>query len=120
MTSKLEKWRYIVPTPDQPKLWSLLEALEKLRDRGLTVAMVIMSFHRQRVLPLMAQWQRLDQMTSGEPIEGIRMSATTLTTDDILRRVRETVAGGPSEADLFTVAMHPSWGHVSMVSQVLL
>ena len=74
MESQLEKWRYGVPTADQPKLWPLLEALERLRSRGLTAAVVVAAFHRRRVLPLMAQWQRLFEMTSDEPIDGVWLS----------------------------------------------
>jgi len=41
-----EKWRYGVPREDQPKLQSLLEGLEKLRNHGLTAAVVVAAFHR--------------------------------------------------------------------------
>jgi len=51
------------------------------------------AFHRRRVLPLMARWQRLFEMTPGEPIDGIRLSAVALSDEEILRRVRETVEG---------------------------
>ena len=55
MESQPEKWRYGVLTADQPKLLPLLEALERLRGRGLTAAVVVVAFHRRRVLPLMAR-----------------------------------------------------------------
>jgi len=55
MESQLEKWRYGVLTADQPKLRPLLEALERLRSRGLMAAVVVVAFHRRRVLPLMAR-----------------------------------------------------------------
>ena len=64
----------------------------------------------------MARRLRLDQMMLDGSIEGSRMSVASLTTDEILRWVREPVAGGPSEVDLFTVPMRPSDGYVSLVS----
>ena len=83
----------LVPLADQPKLQPLLRALERLRSRGLTVAMVVAAFHRWRVLPLMARWQRLFEMTPGEPIDGIRLSVIALSDKEIPRQVRETMEG---------------------------
>ena len=80
---------------DQPKLQPLLKALERLHSHGLTAAMVVAAFHRQRVLPLMAWWHRLFEMTPGEPIDGIRLSAVTFSDEEILRRVRD--GGGAAE-----------------------
>jgi hypothetical protein len=48
-----ENWSYGVIEEDQPKLQPLLDALRRLRRRGLTVGMVAAAFHRRRVLPLM-------------------------------------------------------------------
>ena len=61
--SQPEKWRYGVLLADQPKLQPLLEALERLRGRSLTAAVVMAAFHCWRVLPLMARRQRLFEMT---------------------------------------------------------
>ena len=71
MESCPEKWKYGVPREDQPKLQPLLEGLERLRDCGLTTAVVVAAFHLRRVLPLMAQRRRLFEMRPDEPIEGI-------------------------------------------------
>ena len=81
-----EKWRYGIPREEQPKLQPLRDGLEKLRNRCLTAAMVVAAFHRRRVLPLMARWRRLFDMRPDEPIEGIRMSATALSEEAVLRR----------------------------------
>jgi len=78
---------------DQPKLQPLLRALERLRSRGLTVAVVVAAFHRRRVLSLMARRQRLFEMTPDEPIDGVRLSVVILFDEEILRQVRETVEG---------------------------
>jgi hypothetical protein len=48
-----DNWSYGVIEEDQPKLQLLLDALRRLRLRGLTVGMVAAWFHRWRVLPLM-------------------------------------------------------------------
>ena len=93
MESQPERWRYGVLLADQPKLQPLLKALERMWSCGLTAAVVVAAFHRQRVLPLMARRQRLFEMTPSEPIDGIRLSAVALSDEEILRRVRETVEG---------------------------
>jgi hypothetical protein len=51
--SREDNWIYGVVEEDKPKLQSLLNALRRLRQRGLTVGMVAAAFHCQRVLPLM-------------------------------------------------------------------
>ena len=48
-----KKWRYGVLREEQPKLQPLLDGLEKLRNRCLTVAVVVVAFHHRRVLSLM-------------------------------------------------------------------
>ena len=120
MESQPEKWRYGVPVVDHPKLQPLLEGLERLRSRGLTPAMVMAAFHRQRVLPLMAWRRRLFNMTPDEPIEGIRMSAVALSEEEILCRVREMVEGRLRSSGLTPFPMRPSRGYISLVSCALL
>ena len=111
-----KRWKYGVPREDQPKLQPLLEGLERLRGRGLTVAVVVAAFHGRRVLPLMAQRQRLFEMRPGEPNEGIQMSATALSDEVVLRRVRETVDGKLKSGGLTHIVMRPSQGYLSLVS----
>ena len=86
MESQPEKWGYGVIKPDQPRLEPLLRALGKLRDRGLTAAVVVAAFHRRRVLPLMAPRWHLFEMTPSNPIEGIKMSTFALADEEILCR----------------------------------
>ena len=88
MGSCPERWKYGVPREDQPKLQPLLEGLQRLWDRHLTAAMVVVAFHSQRVLPLMARWRRLFEMRPDEPIAGIRLSASAISDEEILRQVR--------------------------------
>ena len=47
-------------------------------------------------------------MRPDEPIEGIRMSFSTLSDEEILRRVRETVEGWLKIGGLTLFAMRPS------------
>ena len=74
------------------------------------VAMVVAAFHRWRVLPLMARWQRLFEMTPGEPIDGIRLSTVTLSDEEVLCQVRDTVEGRQRSSDLTPFPMCPTWG----------
>jgi hypothetical protein len=50
--SREENWTYVIVEDDKPKLEPLLDALRRLRQRGLTAGMVAATFHRRRVLPL--------------------------------------------------------------------
>ena len=79
-------------------------------------AMVVAAFHRRRVLPLMARWWCLFEMTPDEPIGGIRMSAVALPDEEILRRVRETVEARLRSSGLSLFLVRPSWGYISLVS----
>jgi hypothetical protein len=48
--SREENWTYDVVKEDKPKLQPILDALRRLRQRGLTVGMVAATFHLRRVL----------------------------------------------------------------------
>ena len=111
-----EKWRYGIPREEQPRLQPLLDGLEKLRIRCLTTAVVVVTFHHRRVLPLMARRRRLFDMRPDEPIEGIRMSAAALSDDAVLRRVREAVDGKMKSGGLTHIVMRPSRGYLSLIS----
>ena len=79
--------------------------------------MVVATFHRRRVLPLMARRRRLFEMKPGEPIEGTRMSSSTLSDEEILRRVGEMVEVKLRGGNLTPIAMRPSRGFLSLVSR---
>ena len=111
-----EKWGYRVLREDQSKLQPLLEGLERLLGRCLTAAVVVVAFHRRRVLPLMARWWRLFDMKLNELIEGIRMSAAALSDDAVLHRVREAVDGKMKSGGQTHIVMRPSQGYLSLVS----
>ena len=75
------------------------------------------AFHHQRVLPLMARQRRLFKMRPDDSIEDIRLSASTLSNEEILRRVREAVDVKLQSGGLTTLAMRPSRGYLSLVSR---
>jgi hypothetical protein len=52
VTKSGTNWRYGAPRERQKNLHPLLEALQVLRDGGLTAAGVVAAIHRRRVLPL--------------------------------------------------------------------
>ncbi|XP_066323257.1 uncharacterized protein [Miscanthus floridulus] len=57
--------------------------------------MVMAAFHHRRVLPLMAQRQRLFEKTPGEPIDDIRLSTVALSNKEILRWGMRDVRASP-------------------------
>ena len=79
--------------------------------------MVVAAFHHRRVLPLMARQRRLFEMRPGEPNEGIRMSSSALSDEEILHRVGETVEAKLRGGNLTPIAMRPSRGFLSLVSR---
>jgi hypothetical protein len=120
MTDRPTKWRWGAPAFEQPRLQPLLDALKRLWDDGLTVARVIVAFHRRWVLPLMARRLCLDQMEEGAPLEGCQMSNASLMVTEVTRSVTYTVAAGFTVADLNWVSMRPTRGHISLVSMTIL
>jgi hypothetical protein len=115
--SRKEKWEYDIIEEDKPKLQPLLDALRRLRLRGLTAGMVAAAFHRRRVLPLMQRRLRLDKMKLGVSLEGSRMSHETLPLDEVGRFAR-WVMGGFKQEDIDKVPMRPNQGFEPLVCVV--
>jgi hypothetical protein len=63
-------WRWGATREKQEKLQPLLDALQKLRDDGLTAAGVVAVIHRRRVLPLAERRLPLSEMKPGVDLEG--------------------------------------------------
>jgi hypothetical protein len=82
---------------------------------GLTAARVVAAIHRRRVLPLAERRLRLAEMRPGVDSEDSRMSSTSLSADDLLKRVTNMV-GRPEAGALSQPAMCPDHGYVSLVS----
>jgi hypothetical protein len=65
VTAAGNNWRWGATRENQEKLQPILQALQKLRDGGLTAAGVVAAIHRRRVLPLAERRLRLAEMKSG-------------------------------------------------------
>jgi hypothetical protein len=119
LMSREDNWSYGVVEEEQPKLQPLLDALRRLRQRGLTAGMVVAAFHRRRVLLLMQRRLRIDEMTPGVLLEGSRMSHETLPLDEVARRARWMV-GSFKQEDIDKVPMRPNQGFEPLASVVSL
>ena len=108
-------WQWGATREKQEKLQPILQALQKLRDGGLTAAGVIAAIHRRRVLPLAERSLRLAEMKPGVNLEGSQMSLTSLSADDLLKRVASTI-GKQDAGALSQPAMRLDGGYVSLVS----
>jgi hypothetical protein len=87
VTAAGDNWCWGATRENQEKLQPILRALQKLQAEGLTAAGVVAAIHRRRVLPLAERWLRLSEMKPGVDLEGSWMSSTSLSADDVLRRV---------------------------------
>jgi hypothetical protein len=115
VTTADTNWRYGAPRERQKNLQPLLEALQELRDEGLTAVGVVAAIHRRRVLPLTERRLSLSEMMSGVDLEGSQMSSVPLPADDLHRRVASTV--GKLDAGALTQpSMRPERGCISLVS----
>jgi hypothetical protein len=117
LMAREENWTYDVVEDDKPKLEPLLDALRRLRHRGLTAGMVAAAFHRRRVLPLTQRRLWLDEMTPEASLEGTRMSHESLPVDEVVRCARWMV-GSFRQEDIDRVPMRPTQGFKPLVSVV--
>jgi hypothetical protein len=115
VTTADSNWRYGAPRDRQKNLQPLLEALQELRDGGLTAAGVVAAIHRRRVLPLTERRLLLSEMTPGVDLEGSQMSSVPLPADDLHRQVAGTV-GRLDAGALTQLPMRPERGCMSLVS----
>jgi hypothetical protein len=91
VTATGSNWCYGAAREKQKNLQPLLEALQELRDGGLTAVGVLAAIHRRRVLPLTERRLLLSEMMPGVDLEGSQMSSVPLSADDLHRRVGGTV-----------------------------
>jgi hypothetical protein len=115
VTAAGSNWRWGAMREKHEKLQPLLEALQKLRDGGLTAARVVEAIHRRRVLPLAERRLPFSEMKPGVDLEGSQTSSASLSTDDLRRRVTGTV-GRLDAGALTQPVMRPERGYVSLVS----
>jgi hypothetical protein len=115
VTAAADAWRHGTPHERQKNLEPLLQALEALREGGLTAAGVIAAIHRRRVLPLAERRLSLWEMTSEADWEGSRMSPDPLPFDALQWRV--SAALGKQDPHAFSQPpMRPDRGCVTLVS----
>jgi hypothetical protein len=115
VTAAGSNWHWGATREKQEKLQPLLEALQRLRDGGLTTVGVVAAIHRRRMLPLAERWLPLLEMKLGIDLEGSPMSSASLSADDLRRRVAGTV--GRLDAGALTQPVkRPERGYVSLVS----
>jgi hypothetical protein len=108
-------WRWGATRERQEKPQPILQALQRLRDGGLTAAGVVAAIHRRRVLPLAERRLQLSEMRPGADLEGSQMSSASLPDDDLRKWVVGTVER--LEVDTLTQpTMLPDHGYVSLVS----
>jgi hypothetical protein len=115
VTTAGSNWRYGAPRDRQKNLQPLLDALQELRDGGLTAAGVVAAIDRRRVLPLTERQLLLSEMTLGVDLEGSQMPSVPLPADDLHRRVAGTV-GRLDAGALTQLPMRPERGCMSLVS----
>jgi hypothetical protein len=65
VTAAGSNWRWGATRAKREMLQPLLDALQKLRDEGLTAVGVVAAIHRQRVLPLAERRLQLSEMKPG-------------------------------------------------------
>jgi len=112
-------WSYSVVQAHQLRLDPILDALKKLREEGLTAALVLSAVHHRRVLPLMSWPLRMDEMGPGFPsraLEACRMSNEEPADHEVAARVRAAVAGDfqPEHVDGFPMRLDQ--GSIDVVS----
>jgi len=86
ISERLDHWKYGVVQAHQSRLDPLLNALKKLREEGLTAALVLSAVHHRRVLPLMSRPLRLDEMGPGissRDLEACRISNEAPVDDEV-------------------------------------
>ena len=96
ISERPDHWNYGVVKTLQSRLCPILDALKKLREEGLTAALVLSAVHHRWVLPLMSRPLRMDEMgpgVSSRDLEACRMSNEAPADDDVAARVRAAIVG---------------------------
>ena len=83
LTECLDKWGWGAPTVEHKRLYPLLAGLAKLRQEGVTTAMVAVAFHKRRVLPLAQRVLLMWEMTPEASLVGTQMLEETVTAAEI-------------------------------------
>jgi len=119
ISERPDHWRYGVVQTHQPQLDPILDALKKLREEGLTAALVLSAVHHRRILPFMSQPLRMDEMGPGissRDLEACRMSNEAPADEEVAARVKAAVAGDFQPEHVNGFPMRPDKGSIDLVS----
>jgi len=119
ISERPDHWRYGVVQAHQPRLDPILDTLKKLREEGLTAALVLSTVHHRRVLPLMSRPLRMDEMgpsVLSRALEACRMSNEAPADDEVAARVRAAVVGDFQPEHVNGFPMRPDQGSIDLVS----
>jgi len=119
ISERPDHWRYGVVQDNQPRLDPILDAPKKLREEGLTAALVLSAVHHRRVLSLMSRPLRMDKMGPGissRALKACRMSNEVPADDEVAARVRVAVAGDFQPEHVNGFPMRPDQGSIDLVS----
>ena len=119
ISERPDHWKYGVVQAHQSWLDPILDTLKKLREEGLTAALVLSAVHHRRVLPLMSPPLRMDEMgpgVSSRVLEACRMSNKAPADDEVAARVRAAVVGDFQPEHVNGFPMRPDQGSIDLVS----
>nr|XP_034594543.1 nascent polypeptide-associated complex subunit alpha, muscle-specific form-like [Setaria viridis] len=86
-----ELWSYGPVEKEKKRITGLLQAIKRLKEKGLTGAGVIGAYHAQRVAPLMLRVRLLADMVPSAPTQGTILATGALADTEIRQRVREAL-----------------------------
>ena len=119
ISERPDHWKYGVVQTLQSRFRPILDALKKLREEGLTAALVLSAVHHRRVLPLMSRPLRMDEMgpdVSSRDLKACRMSNEVPADDEVAARVRAAVTGDFQPEHVNGFPMRPDEGSIDQVS----
>jgi hypothetical protein len=120
LRERVASWYHGVSPPShQARLDSLVVALKKLADRGLTAGCVLANLHHRRIIPLMERRLRIFEMS--EDADPIALAESRLLRDPFPRSYAATRArraidlrpGRDDDASLWAFDMLPAGQSVS-------
>jgi hypothetical protein len=107
---------YDPPQPEMKRIQSLLQAVWRLVNAGVTGARVIAAYHERRVLPLMRRERRLFDMVLGASLEGTVLVTAPLDHAEVKKRAKSTLGITISDVQLDThPPMRPDHNAIDLV-----
>ena len=119
ISERPDHWKYGVIQTHHSRPRPILDALKKLREEGLTAALVFSVVHHRRVLPLMSRPLKMDEMgpdVSSRDLKACQMSNEAPADDEVAARVRAAIAGDFQPEHVNGFPMRPDEGSIDLVS----